>query len=64
MFVTIIGFPAALALLVAADILGRVGSTIVFLSVADSLVGHDDGWIIPLVIAGEISGGLALTGVG
>lgn len=64
LFITIIGLPVAVALLVAAIVLWAVGAAIAFLAIADSLVGHDHSWLVPLVLAAGINGGLALTGVG
>ncbi|QSG07775.1 hypothetical protein [Halapricum desulfuricans] len=64
LFITIIGVPVAVALLVLAVVLWAVGAAIAFLAIADSLVGHDDGWAVPLVLAAGINGGLALTGIG
>ncbi|MCU4719611.1 hypothetical protein [Halapricum hydrolyticum] len=64
LFITIIGVPVAVALLVLAIVLWAVGAAIAFLAIADSLVGHDDGWFLTLVIAAGINGGLALTGIG
>ncbi|MFW6018609.1 MAG: hypothetical protein ACOCPX_07290 [Halapricum sp.] len=64
LFITIVGVPVAVALLVAAIVLWAIGAAIAFLAIADSLVGHDDGWLVPLVLAAGINGGLALTGIG
>ncbi|QSG13096.1 putative membrane protein related to bactofilin [Halapricum desulfuricans] len=64
LFITIVGVPVAVALLVLAVVLWAVGAAIAFLAIADSLVGHDDGWAVPLVLAAGINGGLALTGIG
>jgi hypothetical protein len=41
-----------------------VGATVAYLAVADRLVGHEDGWLRPLLLAGGLSGGLTATGVG
>lgn len=34
------------------------------MGIADRLVGHEDGWLVPLLIAAAINAGLALSGIG
>ncbi|WP_436900709.1 hypothetical protein [Halovenus halobia] len=38
--------------------------SLVSLAIADRLVGHEDGWLVPLLIAAGINAALALSGVG
>jgi len=64
LFITIVGVPVAVALLVLAIALWAIGAAIAFLAIADSLVGHEDGWLVALVVAAGINGGLAITGIG
>lgn len=62
--VSIVGFLFVVPFVVLAYLLWAVGAVVAFLAVADRLVGRDDGWLVPLVVAAAINGGLALTGVG
>ncbi|MEF8882089.1 MAG: hypothetical protein V5A34_06160 [Halapricum sp.] len=62
--ITIIGLPLALLFGLLVFVAWVFGAAIAFLSIADSLVGHDDGWVVPLVLAAGINGGLTLTGIG
>jgi hypothetical protein len=64
LFVTIIGIVVAIPLFLLAYLVWAVGGAIAYLAIADRLVGHDDGWLVPLLIAAVISGALAVTGVG
>lgn len=64
MAITIVGLVVALPLALLLYVLWALGSTIAFLAIADRLVGRDDGWTKPLVVAAAINGGLAFTGVG
>ena len=61
---TILGILVAIPLLLLAYLAWAVGATIAFLSIGDRLVGREDGWTKPLLVAASINGGLALTGVG
>lgn len=62
--ITIFGILIAIPLILAAILIWSVGAAIAYLAIADRLVGHEDGWLKPLVIGAAINGGLALTGVG
>ena len=64
MAITIVGLIVALPLALLLYVLWAVGSTIAFLAVADRLVGREEGWTKPLVVAAAINGGLAFTGIG
>lgn len=62
--ITLIGILVAIPLIVLGYLVWAVGATIAFLAIGDRLVGRDDGWGKPLLVAAAINGGLALTGVG
>ena len=62
--ITIIGIFLALPLLFVAVLLWAVGAAIGYLAIADRLVGREDGWLKPLLVAAGINGALALTGIG
>jgi hypothetical protein len=64
MAITLVGLIVAIPLALLLYVLWALGSTIAFLAIADRLVGHEDGWTKPLVVAAAINGGLALTGIG
>lgn len=64
LFLTLVGAIVALPLLVVAIVVWAVGAAIAFLAIAERLVGHDDGWLLPLLVAAGMNGGLALTGIG
>lgn len=61
---TIVGILVAIPLLIAAYLVWAVGSAVAFLAIADGIVGHEDGWGVALLVAGALSGGLTVTGVG
>jgi hypothetical protein len=64
LFITIIGIVVALPLLLLSYLVWAVGASIAFLAIGDRLVGHDDGWTKPLLVAAGINGALTLTGIG
>jgi hypothetical protein len=64
LFLTLIGILVAIPLAVVTGLVWGVGAAIGYLAVADRLIGHDDGWLKPLLIAGIMNGGLTITGVG
>jgi len=61
---SIVGIFVVIPLLLLLYVLWAVGSTIAFLAIADRLVDRGDDWLVPLLVAAAINGGLALTGVG
>lgn len=61
---TVFGVLFAIPLIVVTYLVWAVGATIGFLAISDRLVGHDDGWLKPLLVAAGLNGGLALTGIG
>ncbi|MES3518307.1 MAG: hypothetical protein PPP58_11665 [Natronomonas sp.] len=64
LFVTIVGILLAIPLLLLIALVWAIGAAIGYLAIADKLIGHEDGWLKPLLLAGAMSGGLALTGIG
>ena len=62
--VTGIGILFAIPLLVIAYVVWAVGAAIAYLAIADRLVGHEEGWLKPVLVAAAVSGALAATGVG
>ena len=62
--ITIIGVLLALPLALVAYVVWAVGAAIAYLAIGDRLVGHDDGWVKPLLVGAGINGALALTGIG
>lgn len=64
LFITIIGIFLAVPLVIVAYLLWAVGAAIAYLAIADRLVGREDGWLKPLLVAAGLNGALALTGVG
>lgn len=65
LLITIIGIPLALLFGLLVFVAWVFGAAIAFLAIADRLVDHDEGsWLVPLVVAAAINGGLTLTGIG
>ncbi|MUV90645.1 hypothetical protein GJ629_12680 [Halapricum sp. CBA1109] len=64
LFFSLIGIPAALVVGLVALVAWAVGAAIAFLAIADRLVDREDGWLIPLLVAAGLNGGLTLTGIG
>lgn len=64
LFLPLIGVVVAIPLAIVTALVWAVGASIGYLAVADRLIGHEDGWLKPLLIAGIMNGGLTLTGVG
>lgn len=62
--ITGIGLLLAIPLLVIAYVVWAVGAAIAYLAIADRLVGHEDGWLKPILVAAGVSGALAATGIG
>lgn len=62
--VTIIGIPVAILLGIVVWLLWAVGSAIGYLAIANRLVGHEGGWLLPLLVAALINGVLTLTVIG
>ena len=65
LLITIIGIPLALLFGLLVFVAWVFGAAIAFLAIADRLVDHDEGdWLLALLIAAAINGGLTLTGIG
>lgn len=62
--ITLIGIFVAFPLVLLASVVWAGGATIAYLAVAERLVGTEDSWLKPLLVAAAINGGLTLTGVG
>ena len=62
--ITIVGILVVIPLAIVVGLAWAAGASIAFLAVADRLVGREDGWLKPLVVAALINGGLTLTGIG
>lgn len=62
--ISIIGILFVIPLIVAVWLVWAAGVSLVLLAIADRLVGHEDGWLVPLLIAATINAALALSGVG
>lgn len=54
---TVVGILVAIPLVVLVYLAWAVRATVVFLTVGDRLVGHEDGWLKLLLIAAAINGG-------
>jgi hypothetical protein len=62
--ITIIGLLVAVPLALVAYVVWAVGAAIAYLAIGDRLIGHDDGWLKPLLVGAGINGVLTLTGIG
>lgn len=62
--ITLVGIPVALVVAVLVGLAWYVGVAIAFLAIADRLVGHEDGWLVALLVAAGLNGLLTATGVG
>lgn len=62
--ITVVGILIALPLILVAYVVWGVGAAIAYLAIADRLVGHEDGWLKPLLVAAGINGLLVATGIG
>lgn len=62
--ITIIGLLLAIPLVIVTYLVWAIGSAIAFLAIADRLVGREDGWTKPLLVAAGINGLLAVTVIG
>lgn len=62
--VTIVGILLAIPFALLAALIWAVGAVVAYLAIADRLVGREDGWTKPLLVAAAINGGLTLTGLG
>ncbi|NUB91740.1 hypothetical protein HT576_12010 [Haloterrigena sp. SYSU A121-1] len=62
--ITIVGIFVAIPLVLVAYLVWAVGAAVGYLAIAERLVGRDDGWLTPLLVAAAINGALALTGIG
>jgi hypothetical protein len=62
--ITIIGIVVVIPLGIIVGLAWAAGASVAFLAIADRLVGREDGWLKPLLVAALINGGLTLTGIG
>lgn len=62
--ITVIGILFAIPLALIGYVVWAVGAAVAYLAIGDRLVGHDDGWVKPLLVGAGINGALALTGIG
>lgn len=62
--ITVVGIVVALPLLLVGYVVWAIGSAVAFLAIAERLVGREDDWTKPLVVAAALNGGLVLTGIG
>lgn len=62
--ITIVGIFVIVPLVLAAVVVWGIGAAIAYLAIADRLVGREEGWPKPLVVAAALNGALALTGIG
>ncbi|GAB3691919.1 hypothetical protein GCM10028857_29880 [Salinarchaeum chitinilyticum] len=61
---TIVGILVLIPLAILAYVLWAVGAAIAYVGIGDRLVGHDDGWLTPLLVGSAVNGLLVLTGIG
>lgn len=64
LIITIVGVLVAVPLLLLAYLVWSIGAAIAYLAIAQRLVGRDDGWLKPLLVAAALNGLLVLTAVG
>lgn len=64
LFIIIVGLFVAIPLALVAVLVWAIGAAIAFLAIAVRLVDRDGGWLVPLLLAAALNGGLALTGIG
>jgi hypothetical protein len=62
--ITLIGILVAFPLVLLSSVVWAGGAAIGYLTIAERLVGVDDDWLKPLLVAAAINGGLTLTAVG
>jgi len=62
--ITIVGILVVIPLAIVAYLLWIVGAAIAYVAIGDRLVGHEDGWLKPLLVGAAINGVLVLTGIG
>lgn len=62
--ITIVGILVAIPFALLAGLIWAVGAAIAYLAISERLVGRDDGWTKPLLVAALLNGGLTLTGIG
>ena len=61
---SVVGIPVVIVLFVPLVLIWGIGSAIAFLAIAEGLLDGEGEWLLPLLVAGALSGGLALTGIG
>ena len=62
--ITIVGILLAVPLALVAYVVWAVGAAVAYLAIGDRLVGHEDGWLKPLLVGAAINGVLTVTGIG
>lgn len=62
--ISFVGILVAVPLVILSVVVWAVGATIGFLAIADRLVGREDGWKKPLLVAAALNGALTVTGIG
>jgi hypothetical protein len=62
--ISLVGILIAFPLVLLTSVVWAGGAAIGYLAIAERLVGVDDGWLKPLLVAAAINGGLTLTAVG
>lgn len=62
--ITVVGILLAIPFIVLSVLVWAAGAAVAYLAIADRLVGHESGWLKPLLLAAAINGGLTLTAVG
>jgi hypothetical protein len=56
--ITIVGILVVIPLAILAGLVWAVGAAIGYLAIAERIVGREEGWLVPLLVAGAINGGL------
>ncbi len=62
--VTIVGILVAIPFVILSYLVWAVGATVAFTTIAVRLVGREDGWLKPLLLAAALNGLLTLSGIG
>jgi hypothetical protein len=62
--ITIVGIIVVIPLAIVVGLAWAAGASVAFLAIADRLVGREDGWLKPLLVAALFNGGLVSFAVG